>query len=274
MMKNFYTFALGALLGLFSISTFANHHTVRVGGTGGSVAMMKIMAAAYQETNPDRHIVVVSGLGSNGGMRALASKKIDMAIVALPLNKEAQAINAVRDEYARTPYMITVNPSTTLADISTQELADILTGKIKNWDNGQVMRLVMRPFGDSDTKFMRSIDPTVDEAVKIALKREGIIVAPTDQDAADSIMNTPGAIGITTLAQNNAEKRGLIPSKLNGIEPSVENLESGDYVYYKSLSMVTWPQPSEAVSHFAKFIRSDIGTSLLKEYGHMILPRQ
>ncbi len=271
---------LSELIVAFLLSTsisslcLAETTTIKVGGTGGSVAMMKIMASNYQKANPTRKVIVVSGLGSNGGMRALANKKIDMAIVALPLNKEAQAINAVRDEYARTPYMITVNPESTLDNINAQELADILTGKTKTWDDGTSIRLVMRPYGDSDTIFMRSIAPVVDDAVQTALNRRGIILAPTDQDAAESIITTPGAIGITTLAQNNAEKRGLVPSKLNGVEPSVENLASGDYLYYKSLSMVTWPSASEAVSRFAKFIRSDEGTKLLKDYGHLILPKQ
>lgn len=273
-MKLFNALALIVASCIVSVSVHAEYPVVRIGGTGGSVAMMRILANAYQAAYPARRVEVVPSLGSNGGMQALASKKIDLAISAMQLNKSAQAINATSIEYARTPYMITTHPGIKLDNISSQQLANILSGKTKAWENGQRLRLIMRPLDDSDTHFLRSIDPAVNAAVNATKSRKGMIIAPTDQDSANFLVSTPGAFGVTTVAQNKAEKRGLAAVKLNGIEPSVENIESGVYRHYKSLSIVTWPEPGEAVQHFIDYIRSESGTQLLKDHGHMVLTKK
>jgi len=271
-----HTFNLAILLVascLISTLGYAGHHSIRVGGTGSSVQMMMIMGQAYQETYPGQHVQVVSGLGSNGGMRALAAKKIHISISALALNKEALAVGAISEEYARTPYMLTTAPGVNLKEITTAEVASILSGETERWPNDEVMRLVMRPLGDSDTLFLRSIAPAVDEAVNIALKRDGIIMAPTDQDSADALEQTPGAFGVTTLAQMKTEKRKLKPVMLNGISPSVAELVSGRYKYFKSLSTVINKDASEEILHFVDYIRSEAGSALLAEYGHMVIAK-
>jgi len=273
-MKLFNAIALLSALYLLPVSANAANTTVRVGGTGSSISMMKILADAYHASYPDMRVKVISRLGSIGGMRALVAKKIDLAISALPLNEAARKAGAIRDEYARTPYTFAHHPDTSMEGITTAQLADILTGTAKNWDNGQVMRLVMRPLGDSDTLFIQSIAPEVDDAVRVALKRNGIIMAPTDQDSADALESIPGAFGITTLAQIKTEQRKLKPIALNGAVASVQALESGQYKHYKSLSMVTRKNPDTAVQHFVAYIRSQAGQQLLREYDHLTLPKQ
>ncbi|PCH60755.1 MAG: hypothetical protein COC05_03365 [Gammaproteobacteria bacterium] len=264
-----------ALCLLPAASTIAADTTIRVGGTGSSLSMMKILAAAYHESYPDMHVKVVPRLGSNGGMRALLAKKIDIAISALPLNKDARKAGAVQDEYARTPYTFTQHPDNPpLKSITTAQLANIFIGTTKNWTGGQVMRLVMRPLNDSDTLFMQNIAPEVNEAVKVALTRKGIIMAPTDRDSADALESISGAFGVSTLAQIKAEQRKLKPIALNGVMPSIQALESGQYKYYKSLSIVTRKNPDSATQRFIAYVRSQAGQQLLREYDHVVVPKQ
>jgi len=108
-------------------------------------------------------------------------------------------------------------------------------------------------------------------AAKIsAEQRKGMPFAVTDQDAADSIENIPGALGTGTLALILSEKREIKALSWNGMVPDPASLADGSYPFYKVYSVVTGPKTPPLAKDFAVFIQSATAREILVANGHWV----
>lgn len=245
---------------------------LRIGGSGGPLATMPVLAEAFQKTHPQARFVIVPSLGSGGGIKALRVGAIDVALGSRPLKDTERGPDIISTEYARTPFVFAAAERLGLPGITTTELIRIYRGEQTTWPDGRPLRLVLRPKMDSDTEIAKSLSPEMSLAVNAALARDGMIIAVTDKDSADSIETIPGAIGTTTLAQINSEKRELQVLALDGVMPSLKTLAEGKYPYYKSFFVVTGPGSSPLARQFAAFLQSPAGQALLQKTGHAFGP--
>ncbi|MDP2026104.1 substrate-binding domain-containing protein [Sulfuriferula sp.] len=259
------------LAGLISASAnsaeLAASTTIRIGGSGGALATMQILGQAFNKIHPNVSVVIVPSLGSGGGIKAMLAGAIDLAISGRALKDTERAQGALATEYARTPFVFATGMRNSVSAITTHELVKIYTGETRTWPDGKPLRLVLRPENESDMDIVKSLSPKMNQAVKTALAREGMIMAMTDQDSADNLENIPGAIGTTTLAQIISEQRALKPLTLNGATPSLAALAEGTYPYFKPLFMVTRPKPNPVTQAFSSFVRSAEGRQILAKNG-------
>lgn len=241
---------------------------IRLGGSGGPLATMPLLAQAFQKTHPQARVMIVPSLGSGGGIKALRMGAIDVALTSRALKDTERNPGLIATEYARSPFVFAAASHTDLRGITTAELIRIYKGELSAWPDGRPLRLVLRPKMDSDTDIVKSLSPEMSQAVDVALAREGMIVAVTDKASADCIETTPGAIGATTLAQIVSEKRQLQALALDGVMPSVKTLAEGKYPYYKAFFVVTGPGSNPTARQFAAFLQSPAGREILQKNGH------
>jgi phosphate transport system substrate-binding protein len=130
----------------------------------------------------------------------------------------------------------------------------------------------MRPRSDVDTVFVRSISPELDAAMEVALGREGLLLAATNQDCNDALALTPGSIGPSTLSQLLTEAHPLRALAWNGVVPTVPNLVGGSYPLVKELFLVTGPAPSPALRRFVAFLGSAEARRILERTGNQPVP--
>jgi phosphate transport system substrate-binding protein len=154
-------------------------------------------------------------------------------------------------------------------DLTLEQLVAIYAGETKVWPDGAPLRLILRPAGDADTTYLKAMSPAMDTAVQAALLREGMVMAVTDQEAADTIGSIRGGFGALTLTQLVAERRPLTPLRVNGVFPSLRTIADGSYPYDKTFSMVTGPKASRETQAFVKFISSREGRSVLTRTGNL-----
>ena len=79
--------------------------TIRIGGTGAALRTMKVLAEAFKKTRPDADIVVVPGLGSGGGRKALLGGAIDIAVTSNAGKDVERLEGAIAHLYGRTPFV-------------------------------------------------------------------------------------------------------------------------------------------------------------------------
>jgi len=182
------------------------------------------------------------------------------------LKGEERAQDVMETKYARTPFAFVVNSNLKMTGLTLEGLAAIYAGK-RDWENGKRIRLVLRPQADSDIEVLKSMSPAMSAAVDIALRREGMIVATTEQDAVDAIESVPGAFGGTTLSLVSSERRALRILALDGVVPSVRAMADGSYPYSKTFFMVTKINPPASVRRFIDFVRSPAGAAILAKNG-------
>jgi phosphate transport system substrate-binding protein len=263
----------GLLLGLILLAPVSLHaEPVRVAGTGMMNRTLTLLAEAYQRRAPGAQIVILPGLGSRGAKKGLTTGAVDIGFVAEPLSPADAEQGLVGFEYAKTALVFaTADPSTQA--LTYQALVDIYAGRVTSWPDGRRLRLIVRPAGDSDNTILRSISPLFHEAVEAALKRDGMLVAATDQDAADAIASVAGALGTTTLALIVGEKRRLTPLALDGVTPSVETVASGTYPHTKTIHVVSRHQePRPAVTAFVRFLQTPDARAIVAGTGFLPLP--
>ena len=241
--------------------------TIRISGTGGAIGTIRFLGESFRKLHPDIQVDIVPGMGSSGAIKAVLAGRLDIGLCGRPATGEERARGAVDTRYARTPFVFGVHRTVARTGMTLASVVEIYAGKRKRWEDGGRVRLVLRPPTDSDIPLLRNMSPEMDAAVENALRREGMIVAQTDQEAADAIENTPGAFGATTLALVLSEKRAIRVLALNGIDPSVRAIVDGSYPYAKTFCMVTRKDPPAAVRRFLEFMRSLAAAAILAKNG-------
>lgn len=260
----------GLVFMVLLFSTSAQAKVIKVGGTGGALGTMKLLAETYQSTHPEAKIKVLPSLGSGGGIKAVLAGAIQVAVSSRPLKSTESEKGARSVEYGRTPFVFAVGTNTRVDAVTEQDLVDIYSGTRETWQDGTRIRIVLRPVGDSDSAKVKSISPAVSEAKSAAEQRPGMLYAVTDQETADHIEKIDGAFGASTLAQINAEQRSMKPLRLNGVDPIGGTIADGSYPYYKPFIIVTSPKTTAAAQQFVDFIGSDSGREILSRLGYAL----
>lgn len=261
---------LGAAVLTLGLAWPAQAEQIRIGGTGGALATMQLLADAYASKHPAATFTVLPSMGSSGGIKAVLSGDIQVAVSARALKDNEIAQGARQVEFGRTPFVFVTSALNKVDDLGLRELVDIYAGKTEQWPDGKRIRLVLRPVGDSDSDMVKSLSPEMRDAKLAAEQRKGMPFAVTDQDAADSLEKIPGALGPSTLAQILTEKRRLKALKVDGIEPSAKNVESGRYPWYKTMYLITAPKATPVAQEFVQFVQSEAGRRILSRHGYAI----
>jgi len=97
-----------------------------------------------------------------------------------------------------------------------------------------------------------------------------MIIATNDQDAADAIERTPGALGTASLALIYSEKRNLNVLPLNGVAPTPKTAAAGSYPYSKAMYLVRKTGGKESVARFFEFMSSTQARQVLIDSGHWL----
>ncbi|MBI5484166.1 MAG: substrate-binding domain-containing protein [Deltaproteobacteria bacterium] len=260
---------LFALIGVLPINCLAAE-TVRINGSGSCLDMLKPFVEAYGKINRAVLIEIEKPLGSSGALKALLSGALDAVASSKALKPEEIAKGALQREYGRTPLAIVTEKNVRKMDITTKELEEIYAGKTTKWQNGESIRLILRPSQDIDTHILKTLSPGMSNAVNAAHSRPGMIVAVTDPEAYTAVSKTPGGIGATGLTSIITEKLPLNVLSLNGVAPTPRNLASGTYPLFKEISFVTTPRTTPAALKFIDFVYSPQGRAIADKTGVVV----
>ncbi len=248
----------------------AQAETVSLSGVGLSAPLMQRLAEGYHRLRPhDSVTVVVPPLGSSGAVRALAAGELDLAISGRPLKPEEEAHTGNVTELARTAFCFASSDGVLPTGLTIQKLADIYAGRLTHWDDGQPIRLVMRPEFETDTMLVRQIAPQVDAAMTLATQRKGLIAAINDLDTLALLEKVPGSFGPTTTGLITLQQRQVRCLPFNGVQPSARALAEGRYPLAKVLYSVTPAQLSPATERFLAYLHSPAAQEIMTTAGFL-----
>jgi phosphate transport system substrate-binding protein len=261
--------SLAVALVLPAAGALAAADTLRISGTGSGTGGMTLVAQAYTRAHPGSSVEVLPALGSAGGIRALIGGRLAIAVANRPPNaREAAQVALAAVHYARTPFVLALHRQLGIEGLTSVQLADIYEGKVATFPNGKRARPMLRRSDATDMGLLKALGPSMEPAVEASRKRPGVLDAVTDTEAADVLESTPGAIGPSTLALIESEKRQLVALAIDGRAPTLANLASGQYPHQKQLYLITHQNPPAPVQRFIDFVRSDQGRRILSAAGH------
>jgi phosphate transport system substrate-binding protein len=258
---------LASLSSLFNMSAAApaEASTIRAGGTGAAMMLLKRLGDAFSARNPGASVEVIGGLGTSGAIEALADGALDVAVAARPLTaKEQASLTAI--PFCRTPFGF-VTSYTQPPVFKASALTAFYSDPSSRWPDGTPVKIILRPRSDNDTMMLAKLTPEMSEVLDNLRKRSEIPIAATDQDNGKLATSLPGTLATMAYTQAITEELNLRFLEIDGVEPSVENLKSGRYTFEKTFYLVSRLENS-AESFFA-FVRSLEGERILREAGNL-----
>lgn len=240
---------------------------ITIAGTGNALGSMRALAAAFNQHTPGMKVTVLDSLGSSGALKAVPEGAIDIGLSSRAPSDAERSKGLLATEYARSLTVLAVSTRSVATAISRQQLADIYAGRLTRWPDGTRIRPIMRQPGDDNTKQLKRLSPAIETALVEAEQRPGLILAVTDQEAADRIESIPGAIGATTLTLIQSEGRSLRALTIDHIAATTSNGIAGDYPMIKRFFLLTRLTPSAGVQQFTAFVQSPAGKRILAQTG-------
>ncbi|HEY6839303.1 MAG TPA: substrate-binding domain-containing protein [Geobacteraceae bacterium] len=244
--------------------------SLTIAGSGTNLPLVRVLATAFEKRHPKVHIDVPSSIGSTSAIRATADGAIAVGLVSRPLKDNEKGLGLDVVTFARTPLIIGVHPGVTVQNITYEEVVDIYRGKKTTWTNGKEIVVLTREPGDSTIVAMERGVPGFKEAYDESQKAKRWTTLFKDLVMNETLARTPNAIGFSDLGALTIERHHIRPLRVNGVAPTLKNLEAGTYRLAKPLMFVCHKEKlPPAAREFLVFVRSKEGAKIIRANGYL-----
>lgn len=241
------------------------------------LGFMQNLSDAY-ERKTGIHITI-EGTGATRGIRDVATNKAHLGgSCRLPLvmhNSDGTfTVDLAEKSVKMVPVawdaiVVVVNPQNPITHISEEQLRDIYTGKITTWRelgiaNDAPINLYARAGKIS------GVERTMRQLIFYNNDQEftpHAIDKPSTGKIEDAIEKDPNGLGVSGISSSRLRKLKML--SLNNVEPTLANLKTGTYKYYRLLFLVAGEQFESVpeIRDFVKFATSMEGQKVIEQSG-------
>lgn len=233
----------------------------------GSTSMEKFangMNEAFMAANNNEITAQAEFTGSGAGIEAVSAGTVDIGNASRALKEEEKAKGIVENIVAIDGIGVVVDKTNTITDITKEDLAKIYKGETTNWKelggNDQPIIVIGREAGSGTRGAFEELLEIAD-VCKYAqeIDSTGAVLA--------KVASTPGAIGYISV---DIIDDTVITLKLNGVEPTTENIKAGSYELSRPFVMATKgaiSEQKEEVQKYFEFIDSEEGQKVIEKVG-------
>jgi phosphate transport system substrate-binding protein len=227
-------------------------------------AFMSDLAAAYEEKTGIK--INIQGGGATKGIRTIASKEADIGGACRGhLDRSLLEASAKMIPVAWDALVVVAHKDNPVEDISFKQLKALYQGKIKNWKQlggeDRPIELMIREGKISGVG--HTLRKHLFEDPNVEFKSDYIY--PSSGPLEKAVEQNPNAIAVTGVA--SAYKRDFKILKLEGKDPSFENIRTGNYILYRPLFLTynkNSPNSREA-DKFIQFALSSKGREVIRK---------
>ena len=281
MNKSSFNFIIYIALGLILLSGCGRRsgqsNSLQIKGSDTMVNLGQAWAESYMKRNPGISVAVTGG-GSGTGITALLNNTCDIAEVSREMKgseiklAESKGFEPNKIVVALDGLAVVVNPANKISELTVDQLADIYTGKIKNW----------KELGGRDAKIVllsREVNSGTHVYFKEHVLRHGkadskeefvaeALLLSSSQAIADEVSQNQDAIGYYGMGYITAKEKALKIAKDKNSPaflPTMENVMSGTYPISRPLLIYTKGEPKELVKTFVEYVLSPAGQQIVKK---------
>jgi len=241
---------------------------VRIAGSDTMLLLTQRWAEAFMRLHPEV-VVHVQGGGTGSGVEQLLRGHADLCAGSRPLMSEE--VRQIYQRYqtlgvsfrcAKDAIGIYLNPANPVRDLTLLDLEGIFAGRIRRWDelggiSSPIEPLVRQPNSGSYRLFQELVladRPYTPDATTL----------PTTRAIVDAVRDRPEAVGYGGLAYGDP---GLF-SRVDGIEPTPDNVRSGRYPLARYLYLHALRPPRGWSRSFIDWTLSAEGQALALAAGY------
>jgi phosphate transport system substrate-binding protein len=247
-------------------------------GSDTLVNLALAWAEAYMKIHPEARISVTGG-GSGTGIAAMINGTVDLANASREMSAEELAaaqkngISPVKFVVARDAIAVIVHPSNPVQSLTLQQISDIYTGEITNWQEvgGEDRPIVLLSRESNSGTYVYFLE----NVVRMGRKDSGLLFSPdtlllpSSEGISTEVRQNPNAIGYDGLGYVTAGMKVLGITRDNGIPyvlPSIQTVNDGSYPISRPLYMYTPGNPGGSVKEYLDWILTE-GQALVTQLG-------
>lgn len=228
-------------------------------------AFMAELAKAY--TAKTGIVVNLQGGGATKGIRKAAKGDIDIGgACRATLSNHPEERNAYQIPVAWDALVVIVNKDNPVDSVTFKQLQQIYLGHIENWRDlgGQNAPIELYARKGNISGVGRTLRELVFANYKQEFKAKYVVKSSGPLEK--GVMENINGVGVTGIS--SAKRRDVKILKLDGKEPSYENIKKGEYLLYRPLYLVTkGPRSEKKVKDFISFALSREGRQIIRDSG-------
>jgi phosphate transport system substrate-binding protein len=243
-------------------------------------------AEEYRTVDPSVSIAVTGG-GSGTGIAALINGTVDIANASRQMKDneieaaQANGIEPVELTVAIDALAVVVHPDNPVNQLSIDQLADIYTGRITNWQevggyDAEIVLLSRETNSGTHVYFLEEAVRKGDSENKDIFAPQTLLM-PSSVGITSELRRNPNAIGYDGLGYVTEHEKMIAVAKTAGADyvlPSVESGADGSYPIARGLYMYTAGQPAGAIAEYIDWIQGPDGQKIVAELGFVPLPKE
>jgi phosphate transport system substrate-binding protein len=249
-------------------------------GSDTIVNLALAWAERYQSEHPDARISVTGG-GSGTGIAALLNGTVDIANASRQIKSEemqqatSKGISPVEHVIARDAIAVIVNPENPVGQLTLQQISDIYSGKISNWqevggEDRPIVRLSRETNSGTHVYFLETVLRLGDKNNKTLFSTDTLLL-PSSEGIINEVRQNPNAIGYDGLGYVPADLKMIAIARQPGnpyVLPSIATVNDNSYPIARDLYMYTAGEPSGAAAAYLDWImHSDEAQAIVAELG-------
>ena len=217
-----------------------------VAGSGATLALASAIADTFETRHPATRVTVAASIGTGGAVAALLDGAIDIGLASRELSEAERGSGLHRVPLGRIALGIVVGRDRIERGLTTPEVAALLGGHRRTWDDGTPVVVVMRERGDGGNRLLRAYAPELGQALDEALDSRRWPTAYTDQEMVETLLEVPGAVGLLDIGTLRLRKLPLKALALDGVRP----VDREAYPLLKPVSLLVRSDADPAVKEF------------------------
>lgn len=255
-------------------------------GSDTLVNLALAWAETYRQIQPDVAIAVTGG-GSGTGIASLINGTVDIANASRAMKEDeieaarANGIEPVEFVVAIDALAIIVHPSNPVDQLTIDQLSDIYTGRITNWQevgghDAPIVLLSRETNSGTHVYFLEEVVRKGEDSDAIFAPQT--LLMPSSVGITSELRRNPRTIGYDGLGYVDPahEKIVALARDSSGpyVYPTIETATTGEYPLARNLFMYTAGEPTGAIGDYLEWIRSDAGQEIVVRLGFVPLPAE
>jgi phosphate transport system substrate-binding protein len=206
--------------------------TLHVGGSTTVLPLAQAAAEQFMAKYPNVK-VDVQGTGSSQGITGATDGTLDIGTSSRELTAKETGLTDYKvcvDAVA-----IVVHPSNAVSNLTSQQVIDILSGKITNWKDVGGKDAKIQVIGRDEASGTRDYVQKSIIGAAAKFPADALAMPGTGQLKA-AVAQTPDAIGYMSAAQVDTTVKAV---KIDGVSPSQSTVDNQTYKYWRYCHMLT-----------------------------------
>src|SRR5690606_10599315 len=255
-------------------------------GSDTIVNLALAWAEAYRQVNPGL-LIAVTGGGSGTGIASLINGTVDIANVSRQMEEgeiaaaEANGIVPMEFVVAIDALAIIVHPSNPVSQLTLDQLSDIFTGRITNWQevggiDAPIILLSRETNSGTHVYFLEEVIRQGDENNKDIFAPQTLLM-PSSVAITNELTRNPNAISYDGLGYVTGHEKVLAIARDENspyVYPTIETGSDGSYPLARYLYMYTAGEPTGDVADYIEWILSPEGQAIVTELGFVPLEQE